>query len=473
MALRNVIIIKKPGELISKGYLERVVKEYTSYMGTALVFDGQLIVDHKKGRPTVDAIMELQSAEGFIDKQILFCFGENSLTMPDEDMQPFPVDIGGGNIIALGMEGNFEGYSVPKSAHTNTFHCKEDALQKKLQKLFKAGGSTIEGFLEELNDPITLQDISNFWTDRGYISIMTTAGGVKSVFNKGHVFKSSYNWGDTSSSLNYVEQTITKEEKVVEKPMSALEKLKSRIAGGPAKPDGLVEKKGDTAISIDLNNLEDVRLPPEAFDAVGGWTNKQKAQWWINELGYQPPGYKDMITICKRTKGTRVGIAHPLASSNVKDAATAGDPVADKALTNNEVKNLTDKNAPEGVKDTTAHHITVDNMPILSPKQKLNLKSNWMKDADIVKLLGDDHRALMNDPKKLGEFIDNYQAFTDGLGISDDTWLSFEALMKLGATDLKALAIYAFNRQNDNSSANIRLKSILSNPNNKLDRAAM
>lgn len=482
MAMKNVIVVKKPGELIHQNYLTRVVKEYTTYMGTALVHEGKLVIDHQKGRPTVEAIMELQTA--LQPSQIIFCFGENPAILP-EDMMPFDVvlDKEKDHRLALFMEGQFQGYAVPKSTHTNEWHCKEDALAKKLQKLYKTANAGIEGLLAELNDPVTQQDLSNFWAERGFMTLLSNSGLAVTVCNKGNIFKADYNWGTTSQSLNYVEKTEVKVEKAEpQKELSVLEKLKLKMNGTQPvveKPAELKdEPKADTVIhnKVITEELETVGPAPEKRSDGTVMTNKMKSAWWMAEVGYVPDAYKKSNCKVQRKKGTKVGVLANLAQqSQVQDAATVGDAVADAPVTNTANPNKVDpktlpdqKPAPENVKDTSPKHIVEGLLPLLSPQQKLKLKTGWLKDAEVIKLLGDDFQKMAFDPKKLKELEDKYATFYDGMGFDENLWLSIEALVKLGAEDVKALAVYAFNRQNDNFKAGLQLKSILSDPSNKI-----
>lgn len=472
MANKSVIVIKKAGELITKAYVERLVKEYTSYMGTAIVYENELVIDHQKGKPTVEAVMTLQ--DSFKDQQIVLVFGDNPALLP-EDMQPFEVlvDKDSDTRVAVALEGNFEGYSVKGSSHTNEYHCKEDFLSKKLPKLFKAANAGLPGLVTELDDPITQQDFSNSWTDRGFITFLTTAGPSTSVFNKGHVFKADYNWGSTSNSLNYVEQTVSKDApKSEEKPLTRLQQLQAKMKGvtgavkapeAPAPKDLPVEttRTADTVL-LD-KEFEIVTLPAIAKD----WTNKEKMKWWIDNVGYKPDGFKDLRTKVKRTKGA-TGALSAVGNTKVEDAATPIS-AAEAATMKVDPKTLPDKKeAPEHAKDTSPKHVTMENMPILSPKQKLTVKNAWMKDAEVLKILDDTYQAVALDPKKLTELEDNYQTFMDGLGLPAKTWLSFDGLMSLGSVELKALAQFAFNAQNRAASSEMKLTSILANPANKI-----
>lgn len=477
---KNVIVIKKSGELIHANYLGRVVKEYSTYMGTALIHDGKLLIDRRIGKPTVEAVMELQTE--LQASQIVFCFGENK-TLLEEDMMPYEIKLDDTNAIALFLEGNFQGYSVKDSSHVNEFHCKEDFLSKKLPKMYKTANAGMAGLLEELKDPLTQQELANCWTDRGFMTLLGVDVPAITVFNKGHIYRADYNWGTTSQSLGYVEKTEAKGT-ILEAPkeMSALERLKAKIAGKPIEeakaPAALPpEKKTETSVVHNTVLPEDLEWVGPAPNHL---TNAQKSDWWKAEVGYVPDAYKKSIKV-QRKKGTKEGVLKALKTAVagtgpqpelVQKQQTIED--AGSRLTNEEIKALPDKKeAPEHVKDTSSKHVSMENMPVLSPRQKIVLKTGWMKDAEVVKTLGDDFKAVAFDPKRLKEFEDNYQTFYDGMGLSEDTWLSFEALMKLGAADIKALAQYAFNRQNDHVSSKIKLSSIISNPANKIDRKAM
>lgn len=474
MANKNIIVIKKPDLMVHTDYLARAVKEAT-YLGTSLVHDGNLIIDHQQARPTVEGVVKLMEAKK--DSTVVFCFGENK-TILREDMQPYLTVLNkdAGHSIAVFLEGNFNGFRVKDSSHTDEFHCFEDFLSKKLPKIYKACGGDMKAFLEELNDPITQQDFSNSWTDRGFMTFLTSEGQAVSIANKGHPTRQEYHWGMTSNSLNYIEKEAAKpEDKAPDKPLSLLEKLQAKVAG--TKPPNLpAEQKTETAIAILKaadEEMETVSLPKEAND----WKNATKIDWWMAEVGYKPEKYKDLSTKVQRKKGTKLGVLAPLAATNTKEAAIeagAASPINPNKV---DPKTLPDKvsaEAPENVKDLAPKHVSIENMPILSPRQKLLVRKQWKDDAEIVKVLGDDFQALAFDPKKIKEFEDAHQTFYAGLGMPENTKLSFEAMMLLGATELKALAQLAFNLQNNLTKAEIKLKSILTNPENKIkERLAM
>lgn len=479
---KNIVAVKQAGLLIATGWLDRAVKE-AAYLGVAVVDDGKLVINHHPAKPTVDVIQKVQ--EHFKDSTVVFCFGENSKTSLEEDRLPFlcQLDKAKGDEVAVFLTGNFEGYKVKDSAHIDEYHCFDTFLSKKLPKLYKGAGGDIEKFLEELNDPITQQDFSNSWTNRGFLTFLASNGKQTTIYNKGNVFVQTFPWGTVSDGLNYVEKAADPP-KEASKPMSLLENLLAKKKNGGSVPE-VPAPKADTstaaiAAAVSDTNWEDVSLPKEGHN----WTNKQKIQWWVGEVGYKPDGYKDMKTKVRRTKGTKVGILAPLAATNVssasqnvaKDAATAGTEerkitdTTSKTSMQVDPKTLPDKkDPPADMKDTAPKHVSVDNLPILSPRQKLLLKKDFLSDGEVIKVLGDDFQAMAIEPKRLKELEDHYQTFADGLGMDKTPYLSYEALLKLGTIDVKSLAVLAFNNQNDRVGAEIKLASVMkANPNLKL-----
>jgi len=447
MANKNIIVVRKPGTIITQGFIERAVKN-ASYMGVAVIHEGKLVIDHRKGSPKIEEIRKIQ--DGLMDNHIIFNFTDNKDIL-DTDMLPFKVvlDKDKGDEIAVFMDGDFEGYRVPKSSHTDEFHAFDDFISKKLQKIYKTANAGLAGLYEELKDGLTQQEFSNSWTNRGFMAFLTTQGEAITIMNKGNVFAQEFPWGWTSHSLNYTEKAATPP---APPEMSLLEKLKLKAAGAKAETTivpPVEAPKTDVALPKEDDKWEEVHLPSEATS----WSNKDKIKWWIGEVGYKPEGYKLMTTKVKRTKGTKIGLLAPLASTNV----------VEEPLKKVETPDVPVEQPQQ--KDTAPQHIIPavngDVMPIISPKQKLLLKTNWMKDAEVVKLIGDDLKTLAYDPKKLQEFEEQYATLADGLGLNAERlWLSFEALMKLGQTDLKALAVYAFNCQNDAKKKGLELTEI-------------
>jgi hypothetical protein len=480
---KNVVAVKSKGFSIAQEYISRACKD-AAYLGVALAQEGALLIHHEPKKPTVEGVNSI--LEKFKDTTVVFCFGENSKTLLEEDRLPFLVtlDKAKGDEVAVFLTGDFQGYEVKGSSHTSEYHCFQDFLEKKLPKIYRGAGSDITEFLKELNDPITQQDLSNSWTNRGFISILASNGEVMTIFNKGNVFVRTYEFGTVSDGLGYEEKAAAAP-KPEEKKLSMLEKMMLKKEGKPipseatASVPAVPAPKQDTssaAISAAISDdqFEEVSLPAEAKD----WTNKKKIQWWVSEVGYKPNGYKDMKLKVKRTKGTKKGILADLADANgdlpaiVHDAATASteERVVPAASMKVDPKTLPEKKeAPENAKNISPQHVLVDNLPILSPKQKLNLRKEFLADAEIVKILGDDMQTLAIDPKRLKELEDNYQPFWDGLGKDTNPNLTFEGHVKLGTLDLKALAILAFNNQNDRIRAELRLASVLkANPSLKL-----
>lgn len=468
---KNIVAVKSKGFSIASEYISRACKD-AGYLGVALAQGGELLVHHEPKRPTVEAVNSI--LEKFKDDTVIFCFGENTKTSLEEDRLPFQVilDKTKGHELAVFLTGDFNGYSVKDSSHTDEYHCFEDALKNKLTKVYRGAGSDFPEFLKELNDPITQQDLSNFWTNRGFISLLTNTGEPITLFNKGNVFVRKYSWGTVSDGMGYEEAAPVKTEQA--KPLSMLDRMMLKKSGTPAPADLPAEAKADTAVgkidaAISTDKFEDVQLPREAFDKDKRWTNAQKETWWINEVGYKPDGYKDGKTKVRRTKGTKIGVLAPLAATNVvADAATAG--TAERKITDStamdhrqemkvDPKTLPDKIQP-GTKDTSPHYISAENMPIIGPKIKLLLKKEFLADAEIIKVLGDDFQAMAMAPKNLKDLEDTYQPFWDGLGHDNDPYMTFEGLLKLGALDLKALAVLAFNNQNDKVKAQVKLESI-------------
>lgn len=470
MANRNIIVIRKAGMLINPSYVEKAVKDAT-YMGISFVHDGKLIVDYRKGRPNLQAVMDVQNDDQFKDKTIIFNFGENK-TILDEDMQPFHivVDQASGAEVAVFLDGKFDGYTVKNSSHTDEWHCKEDFISHKLKKIFKMANAGLAGLVTELNDPVTQQDFSNSWTNYGFIAMMPSVGEVVHIANKGNIFKGEYPWGVTSYAQGYTEKAV--EEKVEDKPMSILDRLKAKASG---KMEATPAPAAAPVIPAD-GEYEEVRLPEEAHEngvpeQKKKWTNKVKSNWWFNEVGYQPEGYKLMNTVVKRYKGTKRGIMAPLAAGNVTDKPEKPDLRVDPKT----LPDTTEKVA-DTITDTSAKHVSVDNLPIIGPKTKLLLRQQWFTDAEVAKTLGDDMKELAYNPKKLKELTENLATFRAGFGLEEDTVFSYEALLKLAAIHPEALAKLCFDEQTAKIGLQIKLKSILLDPAAKIatpNRAAM
>lgn len=495
---KNIVAVKQIGLLIADGWLSRAVKD-AGYLGTAVVHEGSLVINHQPAKPTVESIQKVQ--EHFKDSVVIFCFGENAKTQLEEDRLPFLCQLGKDKAdeAAVFLTGSFEGYAVKGSSHIPEYHAFDDYISKKLQKVYKGAGSDIEEFLKELNDPVIQQEISHSWTNRGFISILASNGKQSTVFNKGNVFAREYPWGVVSDGLGYEEKPVTTPAPEPAKELSLLEKLKLKSSGKEpaASVPPVAPPKSDTskaAIEAAVSTEhEEVSLPPEAKS----WVNKQKRSWWIAEIGYAPNNYKELRTKVMRFKGTKKGIYAHLVDANGNLPAVINQNDFSTGLPDPQPQKITDstamdhkeevkvvkaenpnkvdpkalpdkKEAPENAKDTAPKHVSADNLPILTPKQKLLLKKDFLADKEIVKILGDDFQSMVVAPKNLKEMEDSYAPFWDSLGM-EPHFMTKEALLKLGTLDLQALATFAFHAQLDAKKAELKLASIeKANPNLKL-----
>lgn len=470
-----IIVIQKAGEEITPAYLERVFKEYGTYMGVAAVDDkGKLAVSSAKGKPGVDLVKAVTAEYG--KKTIVFSFGKADNAILDEDMQPFPVlkDKDGSTMMAAFLDGGFEGYSVVKSTHTDEYHAVLDFIRPKVEKIYKyANMEKLDGLIAELAEPVTAKDFQNAWTNRGNITLFC-ADAEPITFQSNNIQQGKFNWGWTSHAMGYKEQTVVKSEAapaVVEKPLTMLEKLQAKMRGEAAPevktPDAKVTAPPPTSTVIHKqeisDELEKVGPAPSMTKDGARMTNQMKHDWWMAEVGYVPEAYKKDRCVVQRKKGTKIGVLAALAKP--QDVATP--------ISNEEIKAAaaTSMAAPQPdpvhTKDTSVKNVmTAEVMPILSPKQKLKVQTEWMKSGTVEKVLGDDMKKTF-DPKLLKTFEENYQTFTDGLGVGDldnTMGLSFEQIKGLGAVDLHALAVFAFNCRNERFAFKMQLEQVLANP---------
>lgn len=462
---KSVTVIQKANEQVNEVFLDILCKKYPLYLGVACMHEGKLTRAVIKGKPTVDTFKQMTKEFG--SSAMMFTVGEGDSTLLDEDMPPFELlKDKNGQLVAVGaLAGDYSNHSVVKSTHTNEYHCVNSVLIPKLKKIYKSVGEGIPELIEELQDPVTANDFTHYWANYGDITILTESGITN--FSAGNIKAGEFNWGRTSDALNYKEQTVAKV--VVEPPkeLSAFDKLKQKMTGKAPDAEVPAPVTGSSTAAIAAVNGDEYEMVGPAPQDLH---NKQKIEWWVSEVGYKPENYKDKTTKVKRKKGTKLGVLAPLAATNVKDAATP--------ISNDQIKAEAAASAaapqPDMVKNISPQHVSTSNLPLLSPKQKLQLKNGIFNDPEVLKILGDDHRATL-DPKLLKEFEDTFHTFTDGMGIGElDQTMNwpFDLFCKLGAEDFKALAILAFNYRNDMYKAKIKLRSILADPANKIAKSA-
>ena len=484
MAHKSVIILQKPNEHVHPTYAAIMCKDFPSYFGVAAIQGGKIVTEIVKGTPKPEAFADV--SEVFGKNWMAFALGKAGQDILEEDIQPFELlKDKDGQVIAVGFfDGQFEGYTQPKSSHIDEYHLVNDVLIPKLKKIYRSVGGGIPELIEELNDPVTKQDFNNCWTHRGNITIFT-AEGPPITFTGQNIYKADFNWGWTSNAGNYKEQTVAKVEPKAdaEAPLTLRQKLLAKA--GLKQQNGattIVDVKTDVigpvkptltsaaAINAVMEEYEDVRLPADA----NNWVNKKKIEYWIGEIGYKPEGYKDLKTTAKRRKGTKMGVLHPLFSEKAKEEAVAKGQATPLVVDNNapaasvEAPMINTEAVNDHVKDTSIKNVTTAYMPIISPKQKAGLRTSWMKDAEVVKVLGDDFKATI-DPKELKGFEETFPTFWSGFGIEGGSRpLSYEAYVKLGECDPRALAKLAWDNQNDALRLQLKVTSISANPNHKL-----
>lgn len=477
MAHKSVIVVQKPNEKIAAAFINILCKDFPSYMGVAAIENGSLVSTSVKGAPKAEQFAEISEALG--TSHIVFTVGKAGHDLLEEDQQPHVIlrNDTGQPIVSAFLAGGFDGYAVVKSSHTPEYHCVQEILIPKMKKLYKGSGNDLAALIEELKDDVTQNDFKNCWVNNGNIVFMTANGPVV-ISSAANIKQGTFNWGWTNDAFNYKEQTVAKDEKpavVEEKPLTLRQKLLLKAGAtkttgetvvvdktvtGPAKPT----ETSAAAINAVMEEYEDVRLPAAASD----WVNKKKIEWWVGEIGYKPEGYKDLKTTAKRRKGTKMGVLHPLFSEKAKEEAIAAGVATPLPSENNAPAASVE--APMGiveevhVKDTSVKNVSTAFMPILSPKQKLGLKTSWMKDAEVVKTLGDDFKAVI-DPKLLKEYEETYASFWDSFGLSETPRpLSYEAYVKLGEVDIRALAKLAWENQNDSLRHQLKIKTIIADP---------
>ena len=383
------VVYKKKGELIPEQLLDKLFFGKPTLVDCCVVDQGKFTFAHPD---KVDSKEEFKKImEVFKDYPIMYFFGYSAEYLTD-DRQPFVLVRNSKDqpILAVCMQGDFRPYYDEKSAHTDEFHALNKYFRPKLQKIFSLCKEDIPQFLDELRDPVMVEELSTkTFLNQGSVEILTITGEIFSFANDDK--RKEFKWGFTTDTLGHDESEYPVPEKAKGGLAEALSGLpgfkpKAKTEAPKAKPEPETQQVVKPA-PVPATVEDELIFPPAEVQAG---SKNQKRAWYNQMFGFAPDNYKNSPGVLR----SRLKQKGPIkALSDIPRNVPVGDP------------NLAaNRDANEKV-----------DIPIIPDVKKKQIIENFLESKTISKLLSDQ---TPFDPKTILETEGKYPTFCESLGLN-------------------------------------------------------
>lgn len=233
---KQVIITKKAGQDIPRGYLQTVLKKCPTYMGLAIVDkdeDGNPLLETSAAKKTHDLEEVCKLLAQLKDVPVTMMFGEMQQDFDAEtDMMPYVFQCASNvdgqpptDILAVFLEGNFPNYSKVGEGHTDEYNMWEDYLYPTVLEKFEASDD-VEDFFRRLRSTAFEKGFLNPIAHRGVAVFVPYTGDpiAMGINDLGGEFE----WGTTSNTFNW--GSTTKLEEVAKSAVAAVQKVGGRLS---------------------------------------------------------------------------------------------------------------------------------------------------------------------------------------------------------------------------------------------------
>lgn len=265
----QVIITKKAGQDIPRGYLQVALKNCPTYHGLALrdPNNGEPIIEVSHNHKTADLDELVKTLAQLKDCDLMLILGKMTQDFdPEADMQPFVFQQrneefadGVENVLAIAFEGDFPNYSKPGGKHTDEYNLWDNFIYPTLDEKFQAA-SDLPAFYAKLRSSQFEQAVMNTASHRAVAVFLPLEGDII-PFGRNEL-GGEFDWGATSNTFDWGKPTVL--EKAAETAIAAVKKggsRLSRLTGStsvstnvtPAAP--APEKKEEPAIVTDDNGI--------------------------------------------------------------------------------------------------------------------------------------------------------------------------------------------------------------------------
>jgi len=387
------IIYKKKGELVPDQLLEKLFHGKPTLVDLCMVDQGALQFAHPDNVDNMEEFKRIM--EVFKDYATICFFGYDAEYLTD-DRQPFVLVRNSKDqpVLAVCMQGDFSPYHDEKSAHSDEFHALNKYFRPKLQKIFSLCKEDIPQFLDELRDPVLVDELSTkTFLNQGSIEVLSITGEVFSFVRDDK--RKEFKWGFTSDTLGHDESEYPEKTKGgLAAALSGLPgfKSKAKTEAPKAKPEPETPQEVMKPPVVPAEVKEELIFPPAEIQSG----SKNQIRAWYNEMfGFCPDNYK-------RSPG--------VLSSRLKKKGP--------------IKALSDiaRNVPTSVTIPAAQDAkeTMVDIPVIPAEKKKQIEKNFLESKTISKLLADQ---TPFDPKSILEQEGKYSTFCENFGLkTEDTF---------------------------------------------------
>lgn len=492
----GTVLAVSPDQMPPDDLLEKVMKAFPTTFGIAGVADGEKWVTAEVVRPTPPLDEIKIWLDEFKKGHRLVFFGNFPDDSPLESCQPFVLltDDEKNNLLAACLDGDFPGYASDNSRQSQEWGAALTHIAPGLMRQMRMTKGDLPAIFEDFKDPITAKNYENMMVQHGSIAFLGNTGEIWS-FHKGDR-KKDFDWGWMSNPGDHEELSGETSEypstSLADKPADApkkeyttAEKTKLRVA---AKKAGIeIDAEGKWIEAIEKLQSESGGSSDHGNVADTKPVNQQKEVTPLTEAELKsiPDAEKyifveETFTPDRRLEGRALRRAYTDRGIKVEDLSAGWEtkkpsvkvksrklkPMAELRDYLNKraagtIRNTTVPPAPKPAtalpptqgKDTSPHHIpqpsetskgavVVSNL-VLSADEK-RAATNWYGSGMVKKWIDASSQEIAEDPEAIikAELKRPTLAKQMGLAGEDATipW-KMEALLSLGGTSLKALAL--------------------------------
>lgn len=296
----QVIIAKKAGHDIPRGYLQTVLKHCPTYHGlvTQDNVDGQPLLESAAEPRSIDIDELCKTTAALKDIPAWLVFGNTTQDFnPETDMMPYIFQATGADgkdtqdILAVMLEGDFPNYTKVGEGHTEEYNLWEDFIFPTLLEKFEAS-QDVEDFYRRLRASAFEQAVMNTVKHRAACVFVPLTGDAIE-FGRNEI-GASYDWGHTSNTFGWgTQSSLTKAAtaavEAVKKPAGRLARALSTtaVASGVTPP---AEPKPEVKNPPGVHNVPE---KPENTDTFSKWNDLYKKESWfktVNSKSHQFTG---------------------------------------------------------------------------------------------------------------------------------------------------------------------------------------
>lgn len=396
----GLVIIKEPNGVINEEYLKQVLEDYSGCCGAASVDDNDLDVNSTRGAADLKYLDNLQ--EKFLDKRMVFYFGNHPEGFPDDQMQPFTVlsDQNGDPVVITIIDGDFPGFEKSGSAYSSAYHFTQDKLTDMVEALWNEVEGDTDELVKKMQEGPFKEELSN-QLRRGAVVFMTYDDKV-AVCQKTEAAgdfdgfwcsdKLGYSEGEDEEKKEEPKEEPKKKGVVSRKPSKLVMAPPSAPGTGPQPPIPEPTKKPDAQTPPAAAYIM-MRCPAEIIK------NKDIKSWYEKFHGVCPGNYKQRPEV-------RVDV------SKIKSAAAGGSNWAKKVMEGQQVRPLAE--LEKKINGGSDPHVR-PTLPVSPPTEK----PATIPIADTKPIESEDQTRYIPSAQEIGQYFKDFTVRKDLVGLLD------------------------------------------------------